>query len=604
MGTEKFDFVGWATKYNIKCADGRTIMNDAFKDQDGAKVPLVWNHKHDSTATILGHALLKAFPEGIKAYGSFNGTPAGKEAKELVAHGDIETLSIMAFPIQETSTRHVMHGAIKEVSLVLAGANPGAQILNGLAHSDDGDDDEFAVIYSGEPIEESLEHSDEPQAETPAEPVVETPAPEPEVKPEDQPQEAPEAAETPQENPEGLEHAESEETSIGEILESMTEEQRVAALALAASAYEDGKNSKEDEDGGEEMTHNLFENTAPEQKVLTHDEFSAILGDAIRMKSTLKESFMAHAATYGIDNIEYLFPDVTNLDKEPQFIMRDQEWVATVINGVHRTPFSRIRSTFADITADEARAKGYTKGNRKIEEVFGLLKRETTPTTVYKKQKLDKDDITDVTTMDVVAWLRKEMRMMLNEELARAFLVGDGRSAVSQDKIKEDNIRPIWTDDDFFTVKKQLPAASTTEAKMEAIIRVRKDYKGSGNLTLFTNEDFLIDMQLLKDTTGRIIYDTNEKLKAFLRVNSIVTVPVFENLTRTVGEGAGAKTYKLEGLLVNLNDYNVGTDKGGVIGWYDDFDIDFNQYKYLIETRLSGALTKYHSAVALEVEQA
>lgn len=603
MGTEKFDFVGWATKYNIKCADGRTIMNDAFKDQDGAKVPLVWNHKHDSTGTILGHALLKAFPEGVKAYGSFNGTPAGKEAKELVSHGDIETLSIMAFPIQETSTRHVMHGAIKEVSLVLAGANPGAQILNGFAHSDDGDDDEFAIIYSGDPLEDCLEHSDEPQEEVPAEPVVETPAPapEPEPTPEEKPQEVP------QENPEGLEHAENEDEEVGidDILESMTEKQRIAALALAASAYEDGKNSTDNEDGGEkEMTHNLFENTAPEQKVLTHDEFSAILGDAIRMKSTLKESFMAHADTYGINNIEYLFPDVTNLDKEPQFIMRDQEWVATVINGVHRTPFSRIRSTFADITADEARAKGYTKGNRKIEEVFGLLKRETTPTTVYKKQKLDKDDITDVTTMDVVAWLRKEMRMMLNEELARAFLVGDGRSAVSTDKIKEANIRPIWTDDDFFTIKKQLLSTATTEDKMEAIIRVRKDYKGSGNLTLFTNEDFLIDMQLLKDTTGRIIYDTNDKLKAFLRVSNIVTVPVFENLTRTVGEGASAKTYKLEGLLVNLNDYNVGTDKGGVIGWYDDFDIDFNQYKYLIETRLSGALTKYHSAVAIEVEQA
>ena len=590
--SKTFDFVGWATKYNTKCSDGRTIMNDAFSEMDGTRVPLVWNHKHDSTSSILGHALLKCFPEGVKAYGSFNDTAAGKDAKLIVEHGDIESLSILAFPIQETSQRHVMHGTIKEVSLVMAGANPGAQILNGVAHSDDGDESEYAVIWSGESIEEfAVKHSDaEPEEDKEPEQVKEP--------------------ETPQENPEGLEHADDAETSIGDVLETMSDAQRTAALALAAAAYEDGKNSKDsdDEDGGEiEMKHSLFmqgvETPANNAPVLTHDQFSTILNDAIRHNSKLSESFMAHAGEYGITDIEFLFPDVTNLDKEPQFIMRDQEWVSKVINGVHRTPFSRIRSTFADITADEARAKGYTKGNRKIEEVFGLLKRETTPTTVYKKQKLDKDDITDVTTMDVVAWLRKEMRMMLNEELARAFLIGDGRSAVDTDKIKEDNIRPIWTDDSFFTVKRQLLSTATTEEKMEAIIRSRKDYKGSGSPILFTNEDFLIDMQLLKDTTGRIIYDTNEKLKAFLRVSDIVTVPVFENATRTVGEGVSAKTYKLEGLLINLNDYNVGTDKGGVIGWYDDFDIDFNQYKYLIETRLSGALTKYHSAVAIEIEQ-
>lgn len=584
----KYDFVGWATKYNVRCADGRTIMNNAFAQMDGKKVPMVWNHQHKSTGTILGHSLLKCFPEGVKAYCSFNDTAAGKDAKLIVEHGDIDSLSILAYPIQETNQRHVMHGDIKEVSLVLSGANPGATILDyndegGIAHSDEGEDVAYAIIYSGE----AIEHSDEPEKE---------------------PEAQPEQPKNPEEE-KVLEHA--DDATISEILDSMTEEQRVAAIALASAAYEDGKNSKEkkeeDNEGGEEMTHSLFQgSTEPENNkhVLTHDDFRAILNNAIQNHSTLMESFMAHAATYGIDNIEYLFPDVTNLDKEPQFIMRDQAWVSTVINGVHRTPFSRIRSTFADITADEARAKGYTKGNRKIEEVFGLLKRETTPTTVYKKQKLDKDDITDVTTMDIVAWLRKEMRMMLNEEIARAFLIGDGRSAVDTDKIKEANIRPIWTDDDFFTVKKQLASNVTTEQKMEAIIRARKDYKGSGRPVLFTNEDFLIDMQLLKDTTGRILYDTDEKLKAYLRVSDIVTVPVFENLERTVGEGVTAKTYKLEGLLVNLNDYNVGTDKGGAIGWADVFDIDFNQYKYLIECRLSGALIKYHSAVAIEVEKA
>lgn len=601
-----YDFVGWATKYNVKCADGRTIMSNAFAEMDGKKVPLVYNHQHNSVGTVLGHSILKCMPEGVKAFCSFNNTSAGKDAREIVAHGDVESLSIMAYPIQETPTKHVMHGDIKEVSLVLSGANPGAKIYDytedgAIAHSDEGDEVAYAIIFTGEGLE-GFEHSDEPEKEEekPAEQETETAEKVEETKTE-------ETQET-ETNEEGLEHADNADVTIGEVLETMTEEQRQAALALAAASYEEGLNAKNEDDsdeGGEEMKHSMFADNTPEnKKVLTHDEFQAILSDAIRNKSSLKESMMAHAGTYGIDDIEYLFPDVKNLDPEPQFIMRDQDWVAKVINGVHRTPFSRIRSTFADITADEARAKGYTKGNRKIEEVFGLLKRETTPTTIYKKQKLDKDDITDVTTMDIVAWLRKEMRMMLNEEIARAFLVGDGRSAVDNDKIKEANIRPIWTDDDFYTVKKQLAAATTTEQKMEAIIRSRKDYKGSGRPILFTNEDFLMDMQLLKDTTGHILYDTDEKLKAFLRVSDIVTVPVFEGLERTIGEGASAKTYKLEALLVNLNDYNVGTDKGGAIGWYDDFDIDFNQYKYLIETRLSGALIKYHAAVAIEVEKA
>ena len=585
MATNKnFDFVGWATKYNIKCADGRTIMNDAFSEMDGKRVPLVWNHQHNSTDSILGHALLKCYPEGVKSYCSFNDTAAGKDAKLIVEHGDIESLSILAFPIQETNQRHVMHGTIKEVSLVMAGANPGAQIIDGMSHSDDGDDSEFAVIYSGEAIElygEAIQHSEE------------------------QPQEA------------VLEHAESEgnqETSIEEIFNTMSETQRDAALALAAAAFEDGKNSKEesgdsdDNDGGEnEMKHNLFEGSSDaamigNQHVITHAQFTDAINEAQRYNGKLSEAFMAHTAEYGIEDIDWLFPEPKNLNNPPEFVMREQDWVTVVMNGVHHSPFSRIKSQFADITADEARAKGYTKGNRKVEEVFTLLKRETTPTTVYKKQKLDRDDVVDITDFDVVAWIRKEMRLMLNEELARAFLIGDGRSAQSNDKIKENNIRPVWTDDAFYSYKVQLEHNVTTEDKMEAIVRSRKEYKGSGNPILFTTEDFVTDMLLLKDTTGRIIYDSMEKLTAFLRVSKIVSVPVFEGATRTVGEGQTAKTYDLLGMYLNLNDYNVGADKGGEINSFDDFDIDFNQMKYLIETRCSGALVKHHSAIVFEVE--
>ena len=587
MTTNKtFDFVGWATKYNIKCSDGRTIMNDAFSEMDGKRVPLVWNHQHNSTDSILGHALLKCLPEGVKSYCSFNDTAAGKDAKLIVEHGDIESLSILAFPIQETSQRHVMHGTIKEVSLVMAGANPGAQIIDGMSHSDDGDDSEFAVIYSGEAIElcdDQIKHSDEPE------------------KKEDGAQEK------------VIEHSDNGDgtTSFEDILDSMTEDQRAAAIAMAAAAFEDGKNSKDDSDenGGEtEMKHNLFEGSAEtvanNKHVLTHAQFTDAINEAQRFNGKFSDALMAHSAEYGIEDIDWLFPEPKNLNNPPEFVMREQDWVSVVMNGVHHSPFSRIKSQFADITADEARAKGYTKGNRKVEEVFTLLKRETTPTTVYKKQKLDRDDVVDITDFDVVAWIRKEMRMMLNEELARAFLIGDGRSAASTDKIKEGNIRPVWTDDTFYSYKIQLPAATTIEQKMEAIVRSRKEYKGSGNPVFFTTEDFVTDMLLLKDTTGRIIYDSMEKLLAFLRVSRIVTVPVFEGAQRTVGEGASAKTYDLMGMYLNLNDYNVGADKGGEINSFEDFDIDFNQMKYLIETRCSGALTKYHGAIVFEIEHA
>ena len=583
-----YDFVGWATKYNIKCADGRTILNNAFAQMDGKKVPMVWNHQHNSTGTVLGHALLKCFPEGVKAYCSFNNTSAGKDGKLIVEHGDVESLSILAFPIQETPQKHVMHGDIKEVSLVLSGANPGAKIYDyteegAIAHSDEGDITEYAIIYSGE----ALAEDDEVQH----------------------------AEEVPEEKEEVIQHADEkaagDDVTIGQILETMTEEQKNAALALAAASYEEGLNaSKNDEDesdeGGKEMKHSLFQGSvepAANQPVLTHDQLKAVFDDAKKYGS-LKDSLMAHAATYGIDDIEYLFPDATNLDKTPQFIMREQDWVPVVMNGVHHTPFSRIKSMFADITADEARAKGYSKGNRKIEEVFGLLKRETTPTTIYKKQKLDRDDVVDIVDLDVVAWIKKEMRMMLEEEIARAILIGDGRPVSSQDKISETNLRPIWTDDSFYTVKVQLASGATTEQKMEAIIRSRKDYKGSGNPVMFTTEDFVTDMLLLKDTTGRIIYDSMDKLTAFLRVSRIVTVPLLEGAERTIGEGASAKTYKLDAIYLNLGDYNVGADKGGAVATFEDFDIDYNQMKYLIETRISGALTKYHAAVAIETEKA
>lgn len=557
-----YDFSGWATKNDLKCSDGRTIRKDAFKDCDGMTVPLVWNHDHTEAFNVLGHAELENRPEGVYTYGYLNDTEMGRHAKELVRHGDITSLSIYANKLQQVGG-NVMHGVIREVSLVLAPANPGAHITDVIEHSDimgDYEDGDAYIECGDAPV---LRHEEESK-------------PEEELK----------------HNDEG-ENKMADKT-LKDVIDTMTEEQKEAMYTVVGLALEENTGEDEEDD---DMKHNVFENDN-EENTLSHAEINEILADGKRYGS-LKESFLQH----GIDNIEMLFPDNKALTTQPEFYKRDMSWVDVVMNGVHHTPFSRIKSTYADITADEARAKGYVKGNVKVDEVIAVLKRTTNPTTIYKKQKLDRDDVVDITDFDVVSWLKGEMRMMLNEELARAFLVGDGRSSAADDKINETNIRPIWTDDDVYTIKQLVTVAqnATDDAKAKAIIRAavksRKDYKGSGNTVFFTTEDYVTDMLLMEDSTGRIIYDSLDKLATAMRVRKIVTVPVMEGLTRTVG----AATHNLVGIIVDLSDYNVGADKGGAVNMFDDFDIDYNAQKYLIETRCSGALTKPKSAIAIEM---
>lgn len=564
-----FDFCGWATRNDLKCSDGRVIRKDAFKHNDGQKVPLVWNHQHNSQDEVLGHAILENREEGVYAYCSFNDSDSGKTAKILVQHGDIDALSIYANQLQQQGP-NVMHGNIREVSLVLAGANPGAFIESVLKH-DEGSDEE-CIIYTGENLE--LAHAD-------AEP----------------------------EKKEDEKMDDKKDKTIGQVFETLTEEQKTAVYAMLGKALEHSNEEEEPKNNNDEedntMKHNLFDDeTKKDENVLSHDAMETIIADGKRYGS-LKESFLAHAQEYGIENIDYLFPEAKSLNTPPDFIKREMGWVQKVMSGTHHTPFSRIKSMFADITEDDARAKGYIKGKLKKEEVFSLLKRTTTPTTIYKKQKLDRDDVIDITDFDVVAWLKSEMRMMLDEEIARAILVGDGRLASSDDKINESNIRPIWKDEDLYNIKStiEVDAAATTDQKAKAFIRAciksRKNYKGSGDPTLYTTEDVVTDCLLLEDMNGRVIYDTMEKLRTALRVKEIVTVPVMEGLTRTDDEGT---TLNLMGIIVNLTDYNVGADKGGAINMFDDFDIDYNQQKYLIETRCSGALIKPFSAISLEMK--
>ena len=562
----KYDFSGWATKNNLRCSDGRVIMQNAFKDNDGAKVPLVWNHQHNNPNNVLGHAILENRDEGVYAYCTLNGTKAGQNAKEYVQHGDVCALSIWANGLQQDGN-NVLHGMIREVSLVLAGANPGAYIDTVIRHGEEFDDE--AIIYTGEPL--YLIHGEDADEHDGVD-----------------------------ENGEGAKDdasdEEPKEKTVGEVIDSMTEEQQNVMYALVAKAMSDKKDDSEDES----MKHNVFDNNENEnyeEDTLSHAEFMEIVSEARNGKS-LKETFLAH----GINQLDYLFPDAKNLNNEPIFVQRDMEWVNSVMGGVKHTPFSRVKSIFANITMDEARAKGYIKGNRKEEEVFALLKRTTEPKTVYKKQQFDRDDIIDITDIDVIAWVKKEMRMMLDEEIARAILVGDGRSTLSRDKIDETKVRPIWKDDDFFTVKYPIVVASnaTDAAKAKAFIRAaiksRKLYKGSGNPVMFMTEDMLTECLLLEDLNQRIIYDTEEKLRVALRVSKIVTVPVLEGLSRMVGN----KNHELAGIYVNLSDYNVGADKGGAVNMFDDFDINYNQYNYMIETRFSGALIKPFAAVALE----
>lgn len=573
------DFSGWATRNDLLCGDGRVIKKDAFKDNDGKTVSLVWNHEHDDPNAVLGHAVLENRDEGVYAYCTFNDTENGQAAKKLVQHGDVSSLSIWANKLKQNG-REVLHGQIRELSLVLAGANPGAYIDCVMAHSDDGDSEDVVELYAGY-NENIIIHSAETMDSA-----------------EDTKEDADMANET--------KKTEGDKT-IGDVFETLNDEQKDAVYALIAMAVEGDDDESEDNDdnekGGTEMKHNVFDQEEMEQnEVLSHDAMNTIIGDAKRYGS-LKDSFLAHAAEYGIDQIDYLFPEAKSLNNPPEFIKREMGWVQKVMNGVHHTPFSRIKSVFANITEDDARAKGYIKGNLKKEEVFSLLKRTTTPTTIYKKQKMDRDDVVDITDFDVIAWLKSEMRMMLDEEIARAILIGDGRLESSDDKISTQNIRPIVSDADLYTVKKQVDVAhgatadDKAKAFIKAAIKARKDYKGSGDPTLYTTEDMLTDCLLLEDTMGRLLYESTAKLANVLRVKDIVTVPVMEG-------AKGVKGGDLMGVIVNLTDYNVGADKGGAVNMFDDFDIDYNQQKYLIETRCSGALTKPYSAIALELNEA
>ena len=570
----KYDFSGWATKNGLRCSDGRTIMKDAFLHNDGQTVPLVWNHQHNDHMNILGHALLENRQEGVYAYCVFNETESGQNAKQLVEHGDVSALSIYANQLKQQGG-NVLHGAIKEVSLVLAGANPGAFIDSIIRHGEESTEE--CIIFTGDEIElyhaeETLNHKEE------------------EIKMADETK-----------NPAG----ESEET-VADVFETLNEKQKTVVYALIGQALEEAEaggeiqQSEIDEIKGDLafMKHNLFDGDTTGPDVLSHADMTAIITDAKRYGS-LKEAVLAH----GITDIDFLFPDAKTLDGTPSFIQRDMGWVSDVMNKTHHTPFSRIKSIFANITEDDARAKGYITGALKKEEVFSLLKRTTSPTTIYKKQKLDRDDVVDITDFDVVAWLKGEMRMMLDEEIARAVLVGDGRLNSSDDKINEANIRPIWKDEDLYTIKQAVSVAAaatadqTAKAFIRAAIKSRKLYKGSGNPVLYTTEDVLTDCLLMEDTTGRVIYETQEKLATALRVSKIVTVPVMDGLTRV---DADTKTRTLMGIIVNLSDYNIGADKGGAVNMFDDFDIDYNAQKYLIETRCSGALVTPYGAIALE----
>lgn len=559
--SKKYDFSGWATKNNLRCSDGRTILRDAFKHNDGQTVPLVWNHQHNDPLNVLGHALLENRDSGVYAYCTFNDTEAGKNAKTLVQHGDVTALSIYANQLKQKGG-NVEHGMIREVSLVLAGANPGAFIDSILSHGETSDEE--GVIYTGETLVLSHADGDAPEKEE-----------EKEVKDE-------------------------KEKTVQDVIDSMTEEQRNVLYALVGQALEgEEEKTNNENEGDDKMKHNVFdnENVKGNNDVLSHAETEAILRDAKRYGS-LRESCLQHGIT-NIDTAGYLFPEHQTLSKEPEFLGRDMGWVGKVMSSVHRTPFSRIKSLQADIREDEARALGYIKGKQKKDEVFTLLKRTTDPQTVYKKQKLHRDDVIDITDFDVVAFIKKEMRMMLEEEIARAVLIGDGRLSSSDDKIKDAHIRSIANDDALYAIHHTVTSTEQTpEAKAKAMIRealrARKDYKGSGEPTLFCSESVLTEMLLLEDANGRVIYDSVAKLATAMRVKEIVTVPVME------GAKNADKSKDILGIIVNLRDYNIGADKGGAVSLFEDFDIDYNAQKYLIETRCSGALIKPYSAIVLE----
>lgn len=563
---KKFDFSGYATKVDLKCADGRVIKKDAFKHNDGQTVPLVWQHVHNDPSNVLGHALLENRPDGVYAYCKFNSTESAKSAKILVEHGDISALSIHANELKQKGA-NVLHGSIREVSLVLAGANPGAMIDNLSIQHADGNfetDDSEAIIFTGlELVHGDIDEDDDEDDE--------------------------------------FEHGDDEKT-VKDVFDSMTDEQKNVVYALLGSALE-GDEEDEDEaehsyEGGKNMKKNIFDKEAMKNQAantLTHSQFQTILEDA-KKTGSLKDAILMHATEYGIENIDVLFPDAQALSKDPQWLKREDNWVQGVLRAIHKSPFSRVKSIFADMDFEAARAKGYIKANEKKEVYFKASKRVTTPTTIYVKQKLDRDDIIDVVDFDAVAMVRFEMRTLLDEELAQAALIGDGRDVADPYKINEENIRPIWTDDDLFSIKEEITTKTDFAAMIEEIAKLHKNYKGSGSPVFYTTPDIHTNMLWVKDKNDRRIYETDAMLCSALRVSAIVEVPHFEGKTRTV-EG---DTYELLGIKVNLSDYNFGADKGGQVATFDDFDIDFNQYKYLMETRCSGALTKAKSAQVFE----
>ena len=626
--SERYDFCGYATKNDLLCTDGRTIRRDAFKECDGVTVPLVWNHRHDDPEMVLGHALLQNRPDGVYMYGKFNDTEKGRTCKKILENKDVKGLSIWANQLKQQAG-NVLHGMIREVSLVLAGANPGAEIDFALSHADGSDGEVYAYLIGEEFTE--LQHGDI-EFEEPV--VEEIPAEEPvlshaeeddkkeekEEKPESKEEEKePEKMEDTKEKKEPEEKSEDNET-VEEVWNTLNDKQKTAVYAIIASLSED---DDEDKKGEDEMKHNVFENEAP-VNTLSHADVETVFADAKKMGSLrdavehhLEDGVLAHSQVgpddygvvtasgpqsggYGIYDPDMLFPDYKSLDNTPQWIKRETDWVDDFMGSVKHTPFSRIKTLMADITEDEARALGYIKGNLKKEEFFTLIKRTTDPQTIYKKQKMDRDDIIDITDFDVVAWIKGEMRIMLNEEIARACLIGDGRNPASDDKIQEQHVRPIASDSELFSVKVAVQGGTPEEVAknfIRATIKSRKDYKGSGNPILFTTEDFLSDMLLLEDTLGHPLYATEAALMTKLRVRKIVTVPVMENATVDIKTGGTTNSRKLMGIIVNPIDYNIGADKGGSINMFDDFDIDYNQQKYLMETRISGALVKAHSAL-------
>lgn len=562
---EKYDFSGWATKNDLRCSDGLIIRRNAFRVNDGEEVPLVWNHQHNDPNNILGHALLENRDEGVYAYCRFNDTESGRTAKELVKHGDVSALSIFANRLKKDG-QNVMHGIIREVSLVIAGANPGAFIDSVIKHGEKMDDE--AVIFTGEEIvvpesdkEEKMEHADN--------------------------------------SAEKEKNMATDNRTVKDVFDTLNEDQKKVVYALIGQALEGGYDTNDDKEDDEDMKHNIFDQDRDYEDALMHAEFDSIVKDAKRYGS-MKDAFLAH----GIEQIDYLFPEPTNLNTPPEFIKRDTGWVSSVMNSVHKTPFSRIKSMFADITGDEARARGYIKGKYKKEEVFSLLKRTTNPTTIYKKQKMDRDDVIDITDFDVIAWLKSEMRMMLDEEIARAILIGDGRLSSSDDKINEQNVRPIWKDEDLYTIKSIVNVKNTDPLERKAAelidqtVRAMDEYEGSGDPTMYMAKNLLSACLLLKDSMGHRLYKNKSELANAMGVSDIVTVPQMNGLKRE----DGPVTYHLMALVVNMKDYNLGADKGGQVNMFDDFDIDYNQQKYLIETRCSGALVKPYSAIALEIK--